>query len=87
MAYYRGQLQESAHWLMELAELWECVGPNGTDNVDSRANKAGRIDGWAGWVRGNDGWAGKATEIDVFADEAEGTDGWADSWRIQRSRL
>ena len=28
-AYHRGQLQESSNWLVELAELRECVGPTG----------------------------------------------------------
>ena len=82
---------------MELVELWEYFGPNGTNDVDSWANEAGpsdgwaarasSIDGWAGDADGVDGWAGEATDIDGWADWADGTDGWADSWWSQRSRL
>ena len=39
--------EESAHWLVELAELRVCVGPNGTDAMIAGQTKlAVFIDGW-----------------------------------------
>ena len=62
---------------MDLTELGKCVGPNGTDNIDSWTNEAGRIDGQAGRASGIDSRANKANSVGSLAGKATDIDGWA----------
>ena len=62
---------------MDLTELGKCVGPNGTDNIDSWTSGAGRIDGQAGRATGIDCRAGKANSVGSLAGKATDIDGWA----------